>query len=212
MNAHEYPLPRQRLYVVGCTELLPSNIAYSLGLETSAFITASEFLRTVPELATGCLLVAGELPDGTGLGLHREVASRALDLTTVMLLDIENVQMCREAFHSGVYDCVSRNSAADEWLAILRAALQQNLNVIPNRRKRRNRRTRIDNLTSRELDVARLLSHGHALKEVGATLQISVQTASKHRSSIFTKMDVANQVELHQAFEDCIDLIEQAKS
>ncbi len=93
MNAHEYFLPRQRLYVVGCTELLPSNIAYSLGLETSAFITASEFLRSVPELATGCLLVAGELPDGTGLGLHREVASRALDLTTVMVLDIENVRM-----------------------------------------------------------------------------------------------------------------------
>ena len=96
-------------------------------------------------------------------------------------------------------------------VSIVRSGLQRNRDEVPGRRKRRSRRMRVDNLTAREIDVARLLSHGQALKEVGAELKISVQTASKHRTSIFTKMDVANQVELHQAFEDCWDLIEQAK-
>ncbi|MEM7475256.1 MAG: LuxR C-terminal-related transcriptional regulator [Planctomycetota bacterium] len=212
MNSNNYVPPRQRLHVVGCAQHLPQNINYMLRVEASCFNTASEFLRSIPEMSAGCLLVSSELPDGTGLGLHREVSSRALDLTSVLVLEKEDVRLCREAFQSGVANWIMKGASDDEWLAVIQSAIQRNNAEVPGRRKRRTRRMRIDNLTSREMDVAKLLSNGRALKEVGAQLQISVQTASKHRTNIFSKMDVSNQVELHQAFEDCLDLLEQAKS
>ena len=50
-------------------------------------------------------------------------------------------------------------------------------------------------LTTRELDVLRLLAAGRGNKDIGATLFISAKTASLHVSNIMTKLGAASRIE-----------------
>jgi len=58
-------------------------------------------------------------------------------------------------------------------------------------------------LTSRELEVAQLLSVGKSSKEIGDVLNITVRTAETHRANIMRKLNVHSVTELlHRAFAD----------
>ena len=55
---------------------------------------------------------------------------------------------------------------------------------------------RLDSLTPREQDVMELLIDAMTLKEIAKQLDISVQTASKHRLRVLEKLGVKNEVAL----------------
>jgi DNA-binding NarL/FixJ family response regulator len=58
-------------------------------------------------------------------------------------------------------------------------------------------------LTSRELEVAQLLSVGKSSKEIGDVLNITVRTVETHRANIMRKLNVHSVTELlHRAFAD----------
>jgi len=58
-------------------------------------------------------------------------------------------------------------------------------------------------LTSRELEVAQLLSVGKSSKEIGEVLNITVRTVETHRANIMRKLNVHSVTELlHRAFAD----------
>ena len=50
-------------------------------------------------------------------------------------------------------------------------------------------------LTTRELDVLRLIAAGHTNPEIGKALYMSPKTASVHVSRILTKLDVKTRTE-----------------
>jgi DNA-binding NarL/FixJ family response regulator len=51
-------------------------------------------------------------------------------------------------------------------------------------------------LSSRELDVLRLLVAGHPDREIAAALRISPRTVQSHVASLFTKFGVNSRVEV----------------
>ena len=52
------------------------------------------------------------------------------------------------------------------------------------------------NLTTREVDIARLICEGHSYKEIGDSLFIAERTVKKHVQNIFEKASVSNKVQL----------------
>lgn len=54
----------------------------------------------------------------------------------------------------------------------------------------------MDQLTSREKDVLRLIARGYAYKQVARRLDISVKTVETHVSSVFRKLQLSNRHEL----------------
>lgn len=172
-----------------------------------SFKYATELLEIIDSDVSGCLVVDAQLPDRTGVDLHRQLVSGGYDLSTIIVSQHDASYLARSAFRSGVVDVLSGDLAPGEIAGVLAEALQNNAFRHGKRKLRRVHRLRVDKLTSRELDVAKLLSKGHALKEVGAQLNISVQTASKHRSNIFTKLRVTNEVELHKTLTDCMESV-----
>jgi DNA-binding CsgD family transcriptional regulator len=57
------------------------------------------------------------------------------------------------------------------------------------------------NLSSREIEIVRLLVRGQPYKIIGAALKISEKTVGKHVSNIFAKVGVTNKVELTYKLE-----------
>ena len=54
----------------------------------------------------------------------------------------------------------------------------------------------LDQLTSREKDVLRLIARGYAYKQVARKLNISIKTVETHVSSVFRKLQLTNRQEL----------------
>lgn len=190
--------------------LMIRRLCESVSIEAQVFPSPITFLEKVPRNATGCLIVDLLMPEMSGLELYKQVKKRKIDLTTVIITGFADATSCRTGFQAGVFDFVEKDFSPEELMSVIRQALEHNRTTVRDRSIREARWRRIEDLTSREMDVARLLSEGNVLKEIGSKLSISVQTASKHRSSIFDKLEVTNEVELHQAFSDCIAMLEQA--
>ena len=55
---------------------------------------------------------------------------------------------------------------------------------------------RHERLSTRELEVVRLLARGETVKRIAGSLAISASTVYSHRTSIFDKLGVASNVEL----------------
>ena len=56
---------------------------------------------------------------------------------------------------------------------------------------RPNRRALVAGLSAREIEVLRLLAHGHSIKQIAATLTISSKTADNHIQHIYAKIGVS---------------------
>ncbi|MCA9127582.1 MAG: response regulator [Planctomycetales bacterium] len=184
--------------------LLVRRLCESVGIAVKVYDNPVTFLADVDKYACGCLIVDLLMPDMSGLQLFNHLAKRRIQLTTVIITGFADATSCRTGFRSGVFDFIEKDFSPDELLSVIRRALEHNRSVVRVQRMREERCNRVEELTQREMDVARLLNEGNALKEIGARLGISVQTASKHRTSIFGKLSVTNEVELHQSFADCL--------
>ncbi len=190
--------------------LMIRRLCESVNLEARVYLSPIAFLEEVSQDATGCLIVDLLMPEMSGLELYKQLKRRKIELTTVIITGFADATSCRTGFQAGVFDFIEKDFSPEELLSVIRRALEDNRTTVRDRKIREARWKRIEELTLREMDVAKLLSEGNVLKEIGAKLNISVQTASKHRSSIFDKLEVSNEVELHQTFSDCMSLIEQA--
>lgn len=51
---------------------------------------------------------------------------------------------------------------------------------------------RVNSLSQREVDVLTLVATGYSRKEIGATLEITSNTAAKHISSIYRKLNICS--------------------
>lgn len=205
--------PDQMVYLVDDRPtdlLLIQRICENVGIPTTAYERASEFLVDVDTRQSGCLVADLLMPEMSGLDLFKQIQARGIPLTTILITGFADASSCRAGFQSGVFDFIEKDLSPGDLISIIQRALAHNRSEWVRRNLRADRMHRIEALTTREMDVAKLLSRGSALKEVGCRLNISVQTASKHRSNIFDKLEVSNEVELHQAFSDCMELLRQA--
>jgi len=57
-------------------------------------------------------------------------------------------------------------------------------------------RSRVSTLTERETEVLRYLARGMAKKEIARTMHISVNTVNRHATSLMSKLDIHDRVEL----------------
>lgn len=190
--------------------LLIRRLCESVGIEAIVFDNPITFLNEVSRDAQGCLIVDLLMPDMSGLELFKQIAKRRIQLTTVIITGFADATSCRTGFQSGVFDFIEKDFSPEELLSVIRLALEHNRTLVQSRQVQEARWSRVEELTNREMDVAKLLNEGSVLKEIGAKLNISVQTASKHRTSIFDKLEVSNEVELHQTFADCMDMLQEA--
>ncbi len=57
-------------------------------------------------------------------------------------------------------------------------------------------RSRVSTLTEREMEVLRYLARGMAKKEIAHTMHIAVNTVNRHTTSLMSKLDIHDRVEL----------------
>jgi DNA-binding NarL/FixJ family response regulator len=137
-----------------------------------------------------------------GIESTRQIRSRYSEVEVVALTSFGEEERVHAALAAGASGYLLKDSDADEVSAAIRAAHRGELPLDPAIARGLTSSLRADSrdggdaeLTTRELEVLRLLGAGKTNKEIAAELQISERTARTHVSNILGKLDLVSRTQ-----------------
>jgi DNA-binding NarL/FixJ family response regulator len=137
-----------------------------------------------------------------GIESTRQVRALYDDIEVVALTSFAEEERVHAALQAGASGYVLKDSDADEVAAAVRAAHRGEMPIDPVVARRLLSSLRaergadpISELTSRELDVLRLVAAGKPNKQIAAELAISERTARTHVSRILRKLRVSSRTQ-----------------
>jgi DNA-binding NarL/FixJ family response regulator len=137
-----------------------------------------------------------------GIESTREVRARYDDIEVVALTSFAEDERVHAALQAGASGYVLKDSDADDVAAAVRAAHRGELQIDPAVARRLMSSLHdardddpISELTSRELDVLRLVASGEPNKRIAAELEISERTARTHVSRILRKLRLSSRTQ-----------------
>jgi DNA-binding NarL/FixJ family response regulator len=137
-----------------------------------------------------------------GIESTRQVRARYDDVEIVALTSFDEEERVHAALEAGASGYLLKDADADEVAAAVRAAHRGELKLDPVIARRlmsslraAPRHDLTEELTSRELEVLRLVGAGRANKEIAAELLISERTARTHVSNILGKLGLSSRTQ-----------------
>jgi len=142
-----------------------------------------------------------------GLDAARQLRKILPDAKIVIVTMHADPAYAVEALRIGVLGYVLKQSAASELVQAIREVLKDHQYVTPLISKQvltslleasPGAPSPGGHLTPRQREVLQLVAEGHSMKEIAATLKISVKTVELHKSAIMTRIGVRSTAELTQ--------------
>jgi DNA-binding NarL/FixJ family response regulator len=160
-------------------------------------------LKQALKLKPDVILLDIRMPEGDGLSTLEKIRAKMPTVKIVMLSTYENPTYVARAVALGANDYVLKGSSRDDLIATLRAAAANESPCHAGELKRiaaaMKLRQAIDDddvpLTQRETQVLRHVALGLSNKEIGRSLEISVETVKEHVQNILRKIAVSDRTQ-----------------
>jgi DNA-binding NarL/FixJ family response regulator len=146
------------------------------------------------------------MPRLTGLQAAERVTKQRPDLRVLILSMHDNEQYFFEALRAGASGYVLKSAADRDLVEACRATMRGEPFVYPGAvralvrdylsRAARGEDAAADPLSSRELEVVKLIAEGYSGRQIAAELVLSEKTVERHRSNILEKLGLSDRVEL----------------
>ena len=146
------------------------------------------------------------MPRLTGLQAAERVTRQNPDQRVLILSMHDNEQYFFEALRAGASGYVLKSAADRDLVEACRATMRGEPFVYPGAvralvrdylaRAARGEDDRVDPLSSRELEVVKLIAEGYTGRQIAETLVLSEKTIERHRSNILEKLGLSDRVEL----------------
>jgi two-component system, LuxR family, response regulator FixJ len=168
----------------------------SVGINTTVFASAKEFLAAYDPRQPGCLVLDIRMPGMSGMELQLELNRLGAVIPVVFITGHGDVPMAVEAMQQGAFDflqkpfrdqdLIHRIQKALERDATHRVALQQTAAI----------KACLESLTPREREVLELLADGKQNKVMAGELGLSQRTVEIHRANVMEKMQAKSVAQL----------------
>ena len=192
------------LFRTGLSSLLASKPDFEVLAQASG---GRMGVRLARELRPDVILMDLRMPDMGGEEATRMIVKNDPDVRIVMLTVATDEAAVAGAVRAGACGYLVKDSPIDEVVQAARAAAQGIAWLSPDaagallERVRREQShpvmdpVALESLTSREMEVLRLLAQGKENAEIASELGISARTAKNHVSSILAKLELTNRVQ-----------------
>ncbi len=168
----------------------------SVGLESSAFSNAGDFLKGFDAGRHSCLLADIRMPGMSGLELQSELNRRGIQIPTIFITGHGDVPNAVRAMQAGALDFIQKPFRDEELLKRINDALEIDLQRLSERRETLEVRRKLETLTPRETEVMRKVVDGCANKVIALDLGVSQRTVELHRARVMHKMGVRSLADL----------------
>jgi DNA-binding NarL/FixJ family response regulator len=157
-------------------------------------------------LAPDVVLLDLRMPDLEGPEAARAILAKHPGTKVIALTVLSKADDVADAMHAGASGFLAKDTPVDEIFAAVRAAAGGSAWLSPRaaevvlgvlRRSDANLHPAAEQaaqLSPRELDVLRLIAHGHENAAIAEDLNISPRTVKNHVSSILAKLDLPSRV------------------
>jgi two-component system response regulator FixJ len=187
------------VYIVDDDEAILDSLTMllkSVGLESSAFTNASDFMKGLDASRHSCLLADIRMPGMSGLELQAELNRRGISIPTIFITGHGDVPMAVTAMQAGALDFIQKPFRDEDLLKRINDALEIDLQRLSERRETLDVRRKLETLTPRETEVMRKVVDGCANKVIALDLGVSQRTVELHRARVMHKMGVRSLADL----------------
>ncbi len=146
------------------------------------------------------------MPRLTGLQAAERVTKQRPELRVLILSMHDNEQYFFEALRAGASGYVLKSAADRDLVEACRATMRGEPFIYPGAvralvhdylaRAKNGEQVSDDPLSSRELEVVKLIAEGYTGRQIAETLVLSEKTVERHRSNILDKLGLSDRVEL----------------
>jgi DNA-binding NarL/FixJ family response regulator len=169
--------------------------------------TVAEATAVCAETRPDLVLLDWRLTDGTGAEAAAAIRAVLPEAVFLFLSAEDSDEAVLAAVEAGASGFLTKSTAGDRLVEAVKAAAAGEMLVPPARlaallaRKRRaddrgRQRTHLlGELTSRELEILRLMTLGHDNRRIGADLHISYETVRTHVRRVLEKLDARTKLE-----------------
>ena len=161
--------------------------------------TAEEALRSLPRLMPDVVVIDIEMPGMGGIEGAARIKERAPDARILFLSMHDQARDVRRAFDAGADGYLLKSAADEDLVRAVRAVASGERYVHPALGAALAAPAAdgpLDDLTTREREVLRLLALGHTNQEIAERLIVSVRTVESHRAHVMTKLRATNRAEM----------------
>ncbi len=194
-----------QLIRMGITALLKSENYIDVIGEVN---TAKETLEYVKNKKPDVVLMDISLDDGDGIVLTKEIIKKHKDVKVIMLSMHVKEDFIQRSIMAGASGYLLKDSPKDEIIKAIKEVVQGGKyftseisqlmvsSYVDKAGNFTNNRRQISGLTTREIEIIRLLSDGLNNQNIASQLGISHRTVDTHRTNIMQKVKVKNVAEL----------------
>jgi len=206
---------RIKVLIADDHELIRQGVRWILHSERNAqvvgeAVTGIQAVEQSRKLRPDVVIMDLVMPELDGIEATRQIRAANPSIQIIVLTMHDSKSMARRVLNAGASGYVLKSELAHKLKTALHAVSRGDQYMsdemserLANRYLQQNMQENESShhLTSRELEVAQLLSLGKSSKEIGEVLKIRVRTVDTHRANIMRKMNVHSVTELlYQAF------------
>lgn len=158
------------------------------GWKVETFSDAASFLTQDAPSIPGCAVVDICMPAMSGSELQAEMLRRQISLPIIILTGHANVDLAVMTLKAGAFDFLQKPVDETLLMETISKACEKNLKTSLGIMGREEFKNRFKTLSSREKDVAKLLTEGLTTKAIAQRLGISAWTVYEHKSEIYKKL------------------------
>ena len=152
-----------------------------------AYPDALSFLEQADLNNVNCLVLDIRMPGMSGLELQEKLAAMKVELPIVFITGHGDIPMAVEAMRRGAVDFLRKPFRDQELLDRIQEALSRDAQHRDQAADSDQLKSRIADLTPRELEVFQRVAKGQANKVIAIELGISERTVEIHRSNVMQK-------------------------
>jgi DNA-binding NarL/FixJ family response regulator len=163
--------------------------------------TAAEAMRLDADLRPDVVVLDIALPGVSGIEILRRIIARRPDACVLMFSMYHDGIYASREIDAGARGFLSKASAPDLLVEAVRSVAGGGRYVSPDVEAAMNKQSSAANeladaLSTRELEVLRMLTQGYGIEEIGQRLGLSPKTAANHQSSIKQKLGAESALQL----------------
>jgi two-component system, NarL family, invasion response regulator UvrY len=163
--------------------------------------SAADAIRCDGELKPDVVVLDIALPGVSGIEILRRIIARRPDACVLMFSMYQDGIYASRAITAGARGYLSKASAPDLLVEAVRCVAGGQRYVSPDVEQAMTKQSSTENhladsLSTRELEVLRMLTQGYGVEEIGARLGLSPKTAANHQSSIKQKLGADSALQL----------------
>jgi two-component system, LuxR family, response regulator FixJ len=191
--------PSSLVHVIDDDDAMRDSLEFllrSAKIDVRTYDSATAFLSTLPDGATGCVVTDVRMPGLSGIDVLRELKARGATMPVIVITGHGDIQLAVEAMKIGAADFLEKPFDDEVLLASVRAAIDRVQKDTQRETERADLNNRLASLSARERDVLEGLVAGKANKVIAFDLGISPRTVEIYRAHVMTKMNAGSLSEL----------------